>query len=88
MLACNLDALDQHLEYPLGLVRHERGYSREDRELIAKSLLSQHTLEIKSDTGSVVIYEFMEVEFYLLKSPSHMDPFTHGEDEQRYSGRW
>ena len=37
MLACNPDAFGQHLEYPLGLVRHERGYSREDRELIPES---------------------------------------------------
>lgn len=69
-----------------GLATHEEIFDR--MRLIAKSLLSQHTLEIKSDNGKVVNYEFIEVEFYLLKNPSHMDPFTHGEDEQRYSGRW
>src|ERR1700720_2910430 len=32
-------------------------------------------------------FDILELEFYLHKSGCHEDPFTHGADEQRYSGR-
>ena len=34
------------------------------------------------------LYEVLELEFYLIKPGSHEDPFTHGSEEQRRSGRW
>ena len=69
-----------------GIVTHQDISSRMAN--IADLLLCHYILEIKPNVGSAVEYEFMEVEFYLLKVPSHPDPFTHGAEEQRSSGRW
>ena len=33
-------------------------------------------------------FEILEMEFYLQKSHCHEDPFTHGSEEQKTSGRW
>ncbi|TFY71986.1 hypothetical protein EVG20_g1009 [Dentipellis fragilis] len=33
-------------------------------------------------------YEILELEFYLRMGDHHEDPYTHGSDEQRLSGRW
>ncbi len=33
-------------------------------------------------------YEILELEFYLIKPGPHEDPFTHGSEEQRRSGKW
>ncbi|KAF9463686.1 hypothetical protein BDZ94DRAFT_596079 [Collybia nuda] len=33
-------------------------------------------------------FEILELEFYLLKSGCHEDPFTHGSEEQKFGGRW
>lgn len=32
--------------------------------------------------------EILELEFYLWKDRVHEDPFTHGSEEQKVSGRW
>lgn len=42
----------------------------------------------RSDIYVTTTYELLEVEFYLWKAGSHEDPFTHGSEEQRHSGRW
>ncbi|KAA1466622.1 hypothetical protein DENSPDRAFT_46333 [Dentipellis sp. KUC8613] len=33
-------------------------------------------------------YELLELEFYLRMGDHHEDPYTHGSDEQRFSGQW
>lgn len=42
----------------------------------------------KSTAHIVTDYAILEVEFYLYKAGCHEDPFTHGTEEQRISGRW
>ena len=38
--------------------------------------------------GLEIEYDILEIEFYLLKEGCHEDPYTHGAEEQRSSGRW
>ncbi|KAL0573654.1 hypothetical protein V5O48_008300 [Marasmius crinis-equi] len=61
-------------------------------ETIASKLLSGSfhlVVRRKTETQvSEVHYELLEIEFYLWKSGCHEDPFTHGSEEQRISGRW
>lgn len=33
-------------------------------------------------------FEILELEFYLWKYEIHEDPFTHGSEEQKRSGKW
>jgi hypothetical protein len=40
------------------------------------------------DSYVTTTYELLEIEFYLWMAGSHEDPFTHGTEEQRHSGRW
>jgi hypothetical protein len=54
---------------------------------LADALLCGHLLLLKHD-GHEYSFNILELEFYLQKSGCHDDPFTHGADEQRYSGRW
>lgn len=57
--------------------------------LIARSLLCEHVLVVKPAVDAPEMeYELLEVEFYLLSAGYHEDPFTHGTDEQRTSGKW
>ncbi len=57
--------------------------------LIARSLLCNHVVVVKTAVDAPEIeYELLEVEFYLLSARHHEDPFTHGTEEQRISGRW
>ncbi|KAK1232619.1 hypothetical protein PQX77_004239 [Marasmius sp. AFHP31] len=70
--------------------------SSEDRviarfdELARKLLSGSFHLVISNSTptASEVHYQFLEIEFYLWMSSCHEDPFTHGSEEQRISGRW
>lgn len=56
-------------------------------EQLAEALLSEYSLILEhGDTQTE--FEVLELEFYLQKFGVHEDPFTHGSDEQRYSGRW
>lgn len=67
---------------------------------IAKILLHETRLQVTSAlphhgeasshsaTSVTTEYELLEIEFYLWKADSHEDPFTHGSEEQRRSGRW
>jgi hypothetical protein len=60
---------------------------------IASLLLEDCQLCISSqpagDGGDVSVakFELLEVEFY-LRGPGHLDPFAHGTEEQRVSGKW
>jgi hypothetical protein len=54
---------------------------------IAKALLQEYHIYV-SCNGTVTELEILECEFYLLKAGMHEDPFTHGSEEQRQSGRW
>jgi hypothetical protein len=45
--------------------------------------------DAQASSASVVTdFAILELEFYLYKSGCHEDPFTHGTEEQRVSGRW
>lgn len=54
---------------------------------IAQSLILRHHLNLTNGQTSED-YSILEVEFYLLKPGLHVDPFTHGAEEQRRAGRW
>ena len=53
-------------------------------------VISEQTSNTSKKATSTVTadYELLEAEFYLWKQGSHEDPFTHGSEEQRRSGRW
>ena len=64
---------------------------------IAKALLGSHHLCLSSPSHTQpILYDILELEFYLNLSRSgadgslytHSDPFTHASEEQRVSGRW
>ncbi|KAK7037639.1 hypothetical protein VNI00_010856 [Paramarasmius palmivorus] len=55
---------------------------------IAEALLNAFHMIIHTKDGAEVVYRIMELEFYLWKNGHHEDPFTHGSEEQRLSGRW
>ncbi|KAK2463728.1 hypothetical protein APHAL10511_004221 [Amanita phalloides] len=61
-------------------------------EAIANVILCDYHLVVESsqEVGSrtETRYEVLELEFYLWMDDSHEDPFTHGSEEQRVSGRW
>lgn len=54
---------------------------------IAETLIHRSRLEVTANE-EVQTYQVMELEFYLLDPNLHWDPFTHGEEEQKVSGRW
>ena len=56
-------------------------------EQLADALLCGHYL-LLNHGGLEHEFDILELEFYLQKTGCHEDPFTHGADEQRYSGRW
>ena len=61
------------------------------RILVASTEIGQGTNTILAQIAADALkvdYEIIELEFYLQKSGLHEDPFTHGSDEQRQSGRW
>lgn len=54
---------------------------------VANALLHDFHLVVKrGDTETQ--FQILELEFYLLKSDCHEDPFTHGTEEQKVGGRW
>ena len=62
---------------------------------IAKTLLHEVHLvvmvvkhEDTKDTKKEIEFEILEAEFYLQIGGCHEDPFTHGSEEQKLSGRW
>ncbi|KAG6906493.1 hypothetical protein DXG01_013672 [Tephrocybe rancida] len=56
-------------------------------DLIGHALLHDFHLIVKSGSRETA-FEILELEFYLRKDGCHEDPFTHGSEEQRVSGRW
>ena len=61
-------------------------------DAIAEEILRHFLLRIACPRAGGAIdytdYEVLELEFYLHMPGVHEDPFTHGSDEQRQSGRW
>ncbi|KAF9477837.1 hypothetical protein BDN70DRAFT_861153 [Pholiota conissans] len=60
--------------------------SRFDR--ISKDLLHEFRLVVRRENAPDMELEILEAEFYLQIAEIHEDPFTHGSEEQRVSGRW
>ncbi|KAF8178027.1 hypothetical protein BJ912DRAFT_908430 [Pholiota molesta] len=60
--------------------------SRFDR--IAKALMHEFRLVVRRESAQEMELEILEAEFYLQIAECHEDPFTHGSEEQRVSGRW
>ncbi|KAG8987854.1 hypothetical protein FRB90_003107 [Tulasnella sp. 427] len=69
----------------LSEVENEQLQARFDA--IAESLIHHSRLQVINGSKTAK-YQILEAEFYLRDSVRHWDPFTHGEEEQRVSGRW
>lgn len=54
---------------------------------IARVLIHEYHLVV-SHGGVETAFEIQEMEFYLQKGKCHEDPYTHGSEEQKISGRW
>jgi len=57
-------------------------------ERISTALLHEFRLVVRREQATDVEFEILEAEFYLQIGGCHEDPFTHGNEEQRVSGRW
>jgi Fe2+ or Zn2+ uptake regulation protein len=55
---------------------------------ISEALLHDILLVARNASGKETEFEVLEAEFYLQIEGIHEDPFTHGTEEQRLSGRW
>ncbi|KXN88977.1 hypothetical protein AN958_06439 [Leucoagaricus sp. SymC.cos] len=56
-------------------------------DAIARVLMHEYQLVVGRDVVETA-FEIQEMEFYLQKAVCHEDPFTHGSEEQKVSGRW
>ncbi|KAL9713181.1 hypothetical protein Ac2012v2_004422 [Leucoagaricus gongylophorus] len=56
-------------------------------DMIARVLMHEHQLVVHCE-GAETAFEIQEMEFYLQKDECYEDPFTHGSEEQKVSGRW
>ncbi|TFK74507.1 hypothetical protein BDN72DRAFT_789383 [Pluteus cervinus] len=54
---------------------------------IAQAIILNHHMVV-SWGGEETAFQIIELEFYYLKGVCHEDPFTHGSEEQKISGRW
>lgn len=54
---------------------------------IARALLHDFHLVVRCGNMDS-LFEIMELEFYLRKDGCHEDPFAHGSEDQKISGRW
>lgn len=54
---------------------------------IARVLIHEYHLVVHR-AGVETAFEIQEMEFYFQKAVCHEDPFTHGSEEQKVSGRW
>ena len=83
------DALLALLDFT-SLTTHDEISARFDN--IAEAILHSFGLRIANPDGAGTVvytdYEVIELEFYLHIPGLHEDPFTHGSDEQRQSGKW
>jgi len=84
-LAAKLSALREILDF--SGVDNEQEISRRF-ERISTALLQEFRLVVRCEHGTDVEFEILEAEFYLQIGGCHEDPFTHGNEEQRVSGRW
>jgi len=55
---------------------------------ISRSLLHDFRLAVRRADGKETEFQVLEAEFYLQIEGIHDDPFTHGSEEQKFSGRW
>lgn len=56
-------------------------------DALSRTLLHDFHLVVRC--GNVdTLFEILELELYLQKAGCHEDPFTHGSEEQKFSGRW
>ena len=78
---CTTSTLSSLLDFT-HLRTHEEISTRFDA--LAHALLHHFRLRVSADAE----YEILELETYLFAPGVHEDPFTHGSDEQRRSGRW
>jgi hypothetical protein len=56
-------------------------------DVLSRALLHDFHLVVRYGTVDTP-FEILELEFYLQKAVCHEDPFTHGSEEQKVSGRW
>jgi hypothetical protein len=84
-LGPKLSALREILDF--SGVDNEQEISRRF-ERISTALLQEFRLVVRREHGPDVEFEILEAEFYLQIGGCHEDPFTHGNEEQRVSGRW
>ena len=56
-------------------------------DAIANTLIHEHDLVVTCK-GKSTLFQIIELEFYLLKSECHEDPFTHAHEEQDLCGQW
>ena len=68
-------------------VTEEEGISSRMTD-ISISLLHDIILAARKANGKETEFEVLEAEFYLQIERIHEDPFTHGSEEQKFSGRW
>jgi hypothetical protein len=54
---------------------------------IARVLMHGYHLVVSREQVETA-FQIQEMEFYLQKAKCHEDPFTHGSEEQKVSGRW
>ncbi|KAG8896309.1 hypothetical protein FRC01_011888, partial [Tulasnella sp. 417] len=71
----------------LDLSEVENGQLQARFDAIADALIHRSRLQVVNG-DKIVKYQILEAEFYLRDSARHWDPFTHGEEEQRFSGKW
>lgn len=55
---------------------------------ISRALLFDIRLVARNADGKETEFEVLEAEFYLQIERLHEDPFPHGTEEQKLSGRW
>lgn len=56
-------------------------------DVLSRALFHDFHLVVRCGTVDTP-FEILELEFYLQKAGCHEDPFTHGSEEQKISGRW
>ena len=79
------DSLEELLDIPSDIA-HDALDAR--FQTIANAILFDYELVVGSSTAGETRYQVLEVEFYLWIESTHEDPFTHGNEEQRVSGKW
>lgn len=84
-VAAKLSALREILDFS-GVDSEQEIAQRFER--ISTALLQEFRLVVRREHETDVEFEILEAEFYLQIGGCHEDPFTHGNEEQRVSGRW